>query len=79
MGRERSLGARYGKKIRDRFKEKSPKDAKCPECSKKSLQRTAAGVWECKSCGHKEAGGAYKPNTGAEKLLEKALFKNTEE
>lgn len=45
----------------------------CPQCLKPQLKRTAAGVWECQSCGHTRAGGAYKPETGAETMLRRAL------
>lgn len=72
------MGARYGKKTRDAVREQSPEKEKCPECSKESLKREAAGIWKCKNCGHKLAGGAYQSDTGAEELLRKALFKSNE-
>jgi len=68
MGRTKKVGftgrygARYGKKLRDMLlKAGDKKKHDCPSCMKKSLRREAAGVWVCKSCGHKLAGKAYKP------------------
>jgi large subunit ribosomal protein L37Ae len=70
MGRTKKVGplgrygVRYGVGIKKRYleleKELRKKKA-CPNCSKLGLKRVAAGVWECKKCGHKFSGGAYKP------------------
>ncbi|MDY6789301.1 MAG: hypothetical protein SVV03_05050 [Candidatus Nanohaloarchaea archaeon] len=52
---------------------------KCPNCMRERLQRTASGIWQCKACGEKTAGGAFKPDTGAQDRLEKTLSKEVEE
>lgn len=74
------FGSRYGSRIRKNVDEaEDHTDEECPECGSDQIERTAAGVWECQKCGHKEAGGAYKQDTGADELLNKALQVETEE
>ncbi len=64
VGAAGKFGSRYGKKLRLNFlkvhKFKS-EEKPCPSCLKNSVKREAAGIWKCKSCGHKFAGKAYKP------------------
>ncbi|MCW1301129.1 MAG: 50S ribosomal protein L37ae [Candidatus Nanoarchaeia archaeon] len=63
-GRVGSLGARYGLKIRrklEKIEEILRKKYNCPVCGKRSLRRKVHGIWECKRCGVKIAGGAFSP------------------
>ncbi len=65
VGTTGRFGARYGRGVKvavKKIEEKQRKKYKCPECKKLSLKRVAAGIWECKKCGTKLAGGAYVPS-----------------
>jgi large subunit ribosomal protein L37Ae len=64
VGPAGKFGARYGTKAKREFADIAKlKHAKfpCPSCMKPSLKRVASGIWECKACGHKIAGKAYRP------------------
>ncbi len=72
-------GARYGKRIRSKVSEvenieKSKHE--CPGCGSKSIRREAKGIWKCKKCGKKVAGGAWRPETEGKDLVKKALKKS---
>ncbi len=56
-------GVRYGTKIRHKIvsTESSKASRTCPRCLKPGVKRIAAGIWECRKCGLKFAGKAYKP------------------
>jgi len=65
VGAAGKFGARYGKKLRTNYLNVEKLKAEpwnCPSCMKDTVKREAAGVWKCKSCGHKFAGKAYKPS-----------------
>ena len=62
FGSVKRFGARYGRRIKDKIakieqKQKMPN--KCPYCKKPGAKRLAAGIWECRKCKSKFAGGAY--------------------
>lgn len=56
------FGARYGRKLKERFgkiESIQRKKQKCPYCSAPKVKRIAIGIWECRKCGVKFAGKAY--------------------
>lgn len=59
-------GTRYGLSIRTKLlKLEEKKSKKCPNCGKETLKRLASGIWLCKKCNVKFAGGAYTPEMPA--------------
>ncbi|MEM7813660.1 MAG: 50S ribosomal protein L37ae [Candidatus Aenigmatarchaeota archaeon] len=57
------FGSRYGKRIRKAVLEadrKAKARYECPFCSRISVRRVAAGIWQCGKCGKKMASGAYE-------------------
>jgi len=66
------FGVRYGLSIRKKIlKVEEKKTDICPNCGKAQLRRPASGIWICKKCGIKFAGGAYLPETPEETKVEK--------
>jgi large subunit ribosomal protein L37Ae len=60
------FGCRYGRFIRKRVVEVENVERAahpCPRCDHASLHRVGTGIWECRKCGFKFAGGAYAPQT----------------
>lgn len=78
VGSAGKFGSRYGLRTRKKIMniEKSTRIRhKCPSCLRISLKRKVAGIWECRKCGMKMAGGAYSPQTSATKLMKQAIPK----
>jgi large subunit ribosomal protein L37Ae len=68
------LGARYGVKIRKsivKIEAAQRQKYVCKKCGKRGVKRIGTGIWECKSCGHKFAGGTYTPSTPSSKMYDK--------
>jgi len=58
------FGPRYGSRLRKKISlvEKVQKKRQtCPACKKDQVRRVSKGIWQCKKCNHKFAGGAYVP------------------
>ncbi len=66
MGLAGGFGARYGTVGRRQYVEivtglRSKHE--CPRCRFRTVKRWSVGVWHCRKCGYKFAGGAYVPTT----------------
>ncbi|MBU0535669.1 MAG: 50S ribosomal protein L37ae [Nanoarchaeota archaeon] len=68
------FGARYGRTVKNKFGKVEAmhrKKYKCPYCSKQSVRRLSAGIWQCTKCNAKIASRAY---TVAKKKTAKELI-----
>lgn len=66
LGPAARYGARYGmkpKRIIARIERVQRAKHFCPFCGKKGVKRVSPGIWLCRKCGVKFAGGAYYPET----------------
>ena len=76
------FGCRYGRFVRKRVNdiEKISRALhRCPKCDMQSVARKGTGIWECRKCGFKFAGGAYQPLTPAMKIAQRAIDRTVEE
>jgi large subunit ribosomal protein L37Ae len=66
VGPARGFGPRYGVSVRKRYVEvisEMRKPHPCPQCGLNYVHRESVGIWTCKKCGFRFAGGAYTPKT----------------
>jgi len=60
-------GPRYGTKTKKEVLDieiRKRQQKVCPYCERPTLKKLAAGVWYCRKCKAKFAGGAYFPKSG---------------
>jgi len=70
------FGCRYGRFVCKRVAEmeKITRSAhRCPKCDTQSVHRKGTGIWECRKCGYKFAGGAYQPETPTLRVALRAI------
>ncbi len=65
-------GAKW-RKAYDKVRAKKRAKYECPSCGKKAVRRVAAGIWECKSCGARIAGGSFELETPTGKLSKRLI------
>lgn len=61
-GSVKRFGARYGRKLKERFgkiEREQRKKQKCPYCSALQVKRITTGIWKCRKCDSKFTGKAY--------------------
>ena len=71
VGSTGRFGRRYGSTLRKRVlavEKVQKKFHKCPDCGSMKVKRESTGIWICRFCGHKYAGGAYFPETDVGKV-----------
>ena len=75
VGPAGSFGTRYGTVSRRRYAEvvtgmRVPHE--CPRCHVRAVKRLTVGIWNCRKCGVKFAGGAYLPATKLGEISKRA-------
>jgi large subunit ribosomal protein L37Ae len=76
------FGCRYGRFVRKRVADIEAISGalhRCPKCDMESVQRRGTGIWECRKCNYKFAGGAYQPQTPAMKIAQRAIDRTLEQ
>jgi len=66
VGQAGSFGPRYGTVARRRYAEIVSglrRYSECPQCHVMAVRREAVGIWYCKKCGYRFAGGAFTAQT----------------
>ena len=66
------LGARYGTRIRKNVSEIEKiqkKKHRCPVCTYDKVKRESKGIWVCRKCKAKFAGGAFKPKSSVTRIF----------
>lgn len=72
------FGPRYGRFIRKRVievEELQKATHTCPRCDQVAVKRKGTGIWECRKCSFKFAGGAYVPQTPAFRIAQRSIEK----
>jgi len=75
VGLAGSLGSRYGTVARRRYVDivsQMRRPHECPQCHFKTVGRLSVGIWLCRKCGLKFAGGAYTPFTKLGEIARRA-------
>jgi large subunit ribosomal protein L37Ae len=76
------FGPRYGRFIRKRVRDIeviSKAVHTCPRCDTVSVKRRGTGIWECRKCSFKFAGGAYAPETPGLKVALRTIERTVKE
>jgi|TARA_B100000287_G_scaffold79778_1_gene72102 large subunit ribosomal protein L37Ae len=75
------FGSRYGVSVRRRAGKALAKKSRqytCPSCHYQKVKRRAAGIWECKKCGHTFSGGVWEPFTRATSANQRIVRRSLE-
>jgi large subunit ribosomal protein L37Ae len=82
VGSAGKFGTRYGMRVRKKWLEVDRKQRRaheCPVCRRLGVRRVSSGVWECRKCGTKFAGGAYEPSTNVAQTVARVIKRITQE
>jgi large subunit ribosomal protein L37Ae len=73
------LGTRGGATLRKRYSrimQTVKATHRCPSCASPSVKRVSVGLWNCRKCGYRFAGGAYTPSTKLGQASQRIRVKN---
>lgn len=76
------FGCRYGRFTRKRVADVERVSRalhRCPHCDTQAVHRRGTGIWQCRKCGFKFAGGAYQPQTPALRIALRAIDRTLEQ
>ncbi|WNY24641.1 50S ribosomal protein L37ae [Methanolapillus millepedarum] len=70
------FGVRYGRKDRKLVADleiRTHAAHTCAKCDLPSVRRIGTGIWECRKCGYKFAGGTFIPQTSVGKTFQNTM------
>ena len=76
VGSSGRFGPRYGRFIRKRInqlEQVSRANHACPRCDQVAVRREGTGIWACRKCGFKVAGGSYGPETPVMRVAARSI------
>ena len=76
VGSSGRYGPRYGRFIRKRvnqIEQISRAAHVCPRCDLEAVRRVGTGIWECRKCGFRFAGGSYVPETPVMRVAARSI------
>ena len=82
VGSAGRFGCRYGRFTRKRVTDLeriSRAYHSCPHCDTVAVHRKGTGIWECRKCGYKFAGGAYQPQTPTMRIAMRTIDRTLEQ
>ena len=76
VGSAGRFGPKYGRFLRKRvnqIEKVSRARHACPRCDQTAVRREGTGIWTCRKCGFKFAGGVYVPETPAMRIASRSI------
>ncbi len=76
VGSAGRFGPKYGRVLRKRvnqIEKVSRARHACPRCDQTAVRREGTGIWTCRKCGFKFAGGVYVPETPAMRIASRSI------
>ncbi|MBG17357.1 MAG: 50S ribosomal protein L37ae [Euryarchaeota archaeon] len=81
VGNAGKWGSRYGvsnRRAAGAIERRAKATYVCPSCFYQRVRRQAVGIWQCRKCGHRFAGGAWQPFTRASEANARIIRRSTE-
>ena len=81
VGNAGKWGSRYGvsnRRAAGAIERRAKATYVCPSCFYERVRRQAVGIWQCRKCDHRFAGGAWQPFTRASEANARIIRRSTE-